>query len=62
MRWLRVDAVEPTAGMELVGWFASRLEWELEEVRQVGDELAAGYRTPAGPARRGWWPASAPPT
>jgi glucose-6-phosphate dehydrogenase assembly protein OpcA len=48
MRWLRVDAVEPTAGMELVGWFASRLEWELEEVRQVGDELAAGYRTPGG--------------
>jgi glucose-6-phosphate dehydrogenase assembly protein OpcA len=48
MRWLRVDAVEPTAGMELVGWFASRLSWELEQVRQAGDELAAGYRTPGG--------------
>ncbi|HYN17694.1 MAG TPA: glucose-6-phosphate dehydrogenase assembly protein OpcA, partial [Actinomycetes bacterium] len=24
VRWLRVDAVEPTAGQELVGWFASR--------------------------------------
>ena len=44
VRWLRVDSVEPTAGQELVGWFASRLGWELEEVDQAGDELAAGYR------------------
>ena len=48
VRWVRVDAVEPTAGQHLVGWFASRLDWELEEVRQVGDELGADYRTPAG--------------
>jgi glucose-6-phosphate dehydrogenase assembly protein OpcA len=48
MRWLRVDAVEPTAGQELVGWFASRLGWALEETHQEGDELAAAYRTPAG--------------
>jgi glucose-6-phosphate dehydrogenase assembly protein OpcA len=48
VRWLRVDAVEPTAGQELVGWFASRLGWTLEEVHQAGDELAAAYRTPAG--------------
>jgi len=48
VRWLRVDAVEPTAGQELVGWFASRLGWELDEVHQAGDELAADYRTPAG--------------
>jgi glucose-6-phosphate dehydrogenase assembly protein OpcA len=48
IRWLRVDSVEPTAGQELTGWFASRLGWELEEVHQAGDELAAGYRTAAG--------------
>jgi glucose-6-phosphate dehydrogenase assembly protein OpcA len=48
VRWLRVDAVEPTAGQLLVGWFASRLGWELAELRQTGDELGAHYRTPAG--------------
>jgi glucose-6-phosphate dehydrogenase assembly protein OpcA len=48
IHWLRVDSVEPTAGQELVGWFASRLGWELEEVDQAGDELAAVYRTAAG--------------
>jgi glucose-6-phosphate dehydrogenase assembly protein OpcA len=48
MRWLRVDSVEPTAGQELVGWFASRLGWTLESVHQAGDELVAAYRTPAG--------------
>jgi glucose-6-phosphate dehydrogenase assembly protein OpcA len=47
-RWLRVDSVEPTAGLELVGWFASRLGWELDGAHQEGDELAARYRTPAG--------------
>jgi glucose-6-phosphate dehydrogenase assembly protein OpcA len=47
-RWLRVDAVEPTAGLELVGWFASRLGWELQQVRQVGDERLAGYRAGTG--------------
>jgi len=50
-RWLRVDSVEPTAGLELVGWFASRLGWELEAVEQAGDELEADYRTPAGGCR-----------
>jgi glucose-6-phosphate dehydrogenase assembly protein OpcA len=48
VRWLRVDSVEPTAGQELVGWFASRLGWALESVQQDGDELGAEYRTPAG--------------
>jgi glucose-6-phosphate dehydrogenase assembly protein OpcA len=47
-RWLRVDSVEPTAGLQLVGWFASRLGWELDAVQQAGDELAADYRTPTG--------------
>jgi glucose-6-phosphate dehydrogenase assembly protein OpcA len=47
-RWLRVDSVEPTAGLELVGWFASRLGWELEETSQAGEELAVTYRTPTG--------------
>jgi glucose-6-phosphate dehydrogenase assembly protein OpcA len=47
-RWLRVDSVEPTAGLELVGWFASRLRWEAAEVHQAGDELGVEYRTPAG--------------
>jgi glucose-6-phosphate dehydrogenase assembly protein OpcA len=48
VRWLRVDSVEPTAGLELVGWFASRLGWALEGVRQTGDALKADYLTPAG--------------
>jgi glucose-6-phosphate dehydrogenase assembly protein OpcA len=48
VRWLRVDAVEPTAGLELVGWFASRLGWELEEARVGGDERSAAYRTATG--------------
>jgi glucose-6-phosphate dehydrogenase assembly protein OpcA len=47
-RWLRVDAVEPTAGLELVGWFASRLGWELDGVRVGGDERTASYRTATG--------------
>jgi glucose-6-phosphate dehydrogenase assembly protein OpcA len=47
-RWLRVDSVEPTAGLELVGWLASRLGWELDGTHQEGDELVARYRTPAG--------------
>jgi glucose-6-phosphate dehydrogenase assembly protein OpcA len=48
VRWLRVDAVEPTAGLELVGWFASRLGWELEEARVGGDERSAAYHTATG--------------
>jgi glucose-6-phosphate dehydrogenase assembly protein OpcA len=47
-RWLRVDSVEPTAGLELVGWLASRLSWELDAVEQAGEELAVAYRTPTG--------------
>jgi glucose-6-phosphate dehydrogenase assembly protein OpcA len=47
-RWLRVDAVEPTAGLELVGWLASRLGWELGDVRVGGDERTASYRTATG--------------
>jgi glucose-6-phosphate dehydrogenase assembly protein OpcA len=48
IRWLRVDAVEPTAGLELVGWFASRLGWELGGVRVGDDEWTAGYHTATG--------------
>jgi glucose-6-phosphate dehydrogenase assembly protein OpcA len=48
VRWLRIDSVEATAGLELLGWFASRLGWTLEGARQGGDELVADYRTPAG--------------
>jgi glucose-6-phosphate dehydrogenase assembly protein OpcA len=48
VRWLRVDSVEPTAGLELVGWFASRLRWELADVHQAGDDLTVDYRTAAG--------------
>jgi glucose-6-phosphate dehydrogenase assembly protein OpcA len=47
-RWLRVDSVEPTAGLELVGWFASRLGWEPDAVTQAGEELEVAYRTPTG--------------
>jgi glucose-6-phosphate dehydrogenase assembly protein OpcA len=50
-RWLRVDAVEPTAGLLLVGWFASRLGWELEDVHVGGDERSADYRTGTGPCQ-----------
>ncbi|HZD70780.1 MAG TPA: glucose-6-phosphate dehydrogenase assembly protein OpcA [Actinomycetes bacterium] len=45
---VQVDAVDPSAGLELVGWLASRLQWRLEQVR-VGDDLrAARYATGAG--------------
>jgi glucose-6-phosphate dehydrogenase assembly protein OpcA len=33
VRWVRVDGAEPTAGLLLVGWLASRLGWRLDEVR-----------------------------
>lgn len=48
VRWLRVDAVEPTAGLELVGWFASRLGWELDRAHEAGDVLTASYDTATG--------------
>jgi glucose-6-phosphate dehydrogenase assembly protein OpcA len=45
IRWLRVDAVEPAAGLELVGWFAGRLGWRLEGVRVEGHARVADYDT-----------------
>ena len=45
IRWLRVDAVEPATGLELVGWFASRLGWTLDTVRLAGDDRIARYAT-----------------
>jgi glucose-6-phosphate dehydrogenase assembly protein OpcA len=45
VRWLRVDAVEPATGCELVGWFAARLGWELQGVRLAGEERVARYAT-----------------
>jgi len=44
IRSLEVDAVEPTAGLELVGWFASRLGWELDEVRLAADPASDTWR------------------
>jgi glucose-6-phosphate dehydrogenase assembly protein OpcA len=43
IRSLAVDAVEPTAGLELVGWFASRLGWELDEVRLAADPASDAW-------------------
>ena len=45
---LHIDAVEPTAGLELAGWFASRLRWRLDHAELVDDERTARYTTPAG--------------
>ncbi len=45
---VRVDAVDLSAGLELVGWLASRLQWKLEEVRVVDDLRTARYATQAG--------------
>jgi glucose-6-phosphate dehydrogenase assembly protein OpcA len=45
---VRVDAVDVSAGLELVGWLASRLHWQLEEVRVVADLHTARYATQAG--------------
>lgn len=45
---LRIDAVEPTAGLELAGWFASRLGWRLDHAELTDDERSARYTTPAG--------------
>jgi glucose-6-phosphate dehydrogenase assembly protein OpcA len=43
IRSVSVHAVEPTAGMELVGWFASRLGWELDEVRLDADPASDAW-------------------
>jgi glucose-6-phosphate dehydrogenase assembly protein OpcA len=48
IRRVQVDAVDPDAGLELVGWLASRLGWEPEEVRVVDDLRVARYATPSG--------------
>jgi glucose-6-phosphate dehydrogenase assembly protein OpcA len=45
---VQVDAVDLSAGLELVGWLASRLGWRLEEVRVVDDLHVARYATAAG--------------
>ena len=47
-RRLHVDAVDLAAGLELTGWLASRLDWELEEARVVDDLYVANYGTQAG--------------
>ena len=48
VRRLRIDAVEPTAGLELAGWFASRLGWRLDHTELVDDERTARYTTATG--------------
>jgi glucose-6-phosphate dehydrogenase assembly protein OpcA len=40
---VRVDAVEPAAGLLLVGWLASRLGWRLERASAGEDELVGSY-------------------
>ena len=45
---LRVDAVEPTAGLELTGWFASRLGWALDRAHLTADGLVGRYATAQG--------------
>jgi glucose-6-phosphate dehydrogenase assembly protein OpcA len=42
---LQVDAVDLSAGLELVGWMASRLSWQLEEARVADDLREARYRS-----------------
>jgi glucose-6-phosphate dehydrogenase assembly protein OpcA len=48
VHWLRVDAVEPTAGLELCGWFASRLGWALDRSHLTSDAWVAHYATEQG--------------
>jgi glucose-6-phosphate dehydrogenase assembly protein OpcA len=47
-RRLNVDAVDLSAGFELTGWFASRLDWRLEEARAADDLYVARYATRTG--------------
>jgi glucose-6-phosphate dehydrogenase assembly protein OpcA len=47
-RRLHVDAVNLSAGLELTGWLASRLGWELREARTADDLHVARYDTQAG--------------
>jgi glucose-6-phosphate dehydrogenase assembly protein OpcA len=48
IRRVQVDAVDPSAGLELTGWLASRLHWELQEVQEVDDMRTARFATPSG--------------
>jgi glucose-6-phosphate dehydrogenase assembly protein OpcA len=52
IRSVEVEAVEPTAGLELVGWLASRLGWELDQVDLAADPVSdtwlARWTTPDG--------------
>jgi glucose-6-phosphate dehydrogenase assembly protein OpcA len=45
---VRVDAVDLSAGLEMVGWLASRLGWRLEDVRVVDDLRVARYEAAEG--------------
>ncbi len=47
-RRVQVDAVDLCAGLELTGWLASRLGWELEEARAGDDLCVARYGTRTG--------------
>lgn len=50
-RRLQVDAVDMAAGLQLTGWLASRLGWELAEVRAADDLYEARYATRTGDLR-----------
>jgi glucose-6-phosphate dehydrogenase assembly protein OpcA len=47
---LNIEAVDPTAGLELAGWVASRLDWQLQEARTVDDQYLARYGSASGGA------------
>ena len=48
---LSIEAVDPTAGLELAGWVASRLDWQLQDARLLDDQYLARYDSPAGGAQ-----------
>jgi glucose-6-phosphate dehydrogenase assembly protein OpcA len=45
---IRIDAVDLDAGLELLGWLASRLQWQLEQVQLADDVRTARYVTRTG--------------
>jgi glucose-6-phosphate dehydrogenase assembly protein OpcA len=47
-RRVHVEAVDLAAGLELTGWLASQLGWELQEARSADDLYVAHYGTAAG--------------
>ena len=47
---LSIEAVDPTAGLELAGWVASRLDWQLQDARAVDDQYLARYGSVTGGA------------